>query len=74
MILLCLIVSLAILDTKANLIPQVGHNPPWPPWPTLPPGWPKARPQCYTEGQGEPCGPICCKPDEACKRINYVKL
>ena len=42
MILLCLIVSLAILDTKANLIPQVG--PPPPPWPTLPPGWPEGLP------------------------------
>ena len=74
MIVLCLIFSLATFETKANLIPQVGHNSLLPPWPTLPPRWPKARPQCYTEGRGEPCGPICCKPDEACKRINYVKL
>ena len=131
MIVLCLIVSLATFETKANLISQVGHIKPWP---TLAPGWRMARRppclelcgpiccfrgevciedpirlwnyvhffkwsilqniwycsfcmydyepptpkpkrlECYQGDRGEPCGPRCCKRDEVCKRVNYVRL
>ena len=104
MIVLCLIVSLATFETKANLISQVGHIKPWP---TLAPGWRMARRppclepmerrcgpiccffieeryepptpkpkklECYQGDRGEPCGPRCCKRDEVCKRVNYIRL